>query len=61
MSDLGALTTEGIIESGVWTRNIALLETTEPDLEEHGGTVNLGSSFMPFSHSVQHLCACQRK
>ena len=58
--DLAALVTEVTVAPDFCTRGGILMKTVEPDLRGQGGTVNVGSSMMPFSHSVQHLYASQR-
>jgi hypothetical protein len=57
--DLAALVTEEIVTPDFCTGGGTLMKTVEPDLRGQGGTVNVRSSMMPFSHSVQHLYASQ--
>lgn len=60
-SDLAALAIEGRVVPSSCGRKVLLLETRDSDLGGQGGTVNVCSSLMPCSHSVQHLHASQRK
>jgi hypothetical protein len=56
---LAALVTEETVVPDFCSRDVLLLKTAESDLRGQGGTVNVGRSMMPFSHSVQHLYANQ--